>query len=196
MSILLGQLALTRRTIALGPFLALGLTWLVAGCATGRNPELLAAIKRAEVADIVVEVPPGIGEGLPDLNGVADKDKAPAVAHAVKSAVSFKVMGRPHGPEKARLRITLTGLSVASSAGRVLGSGSSLTGTARLETMNGQLIAHLGTIVGEDRATQGSGNIGSVIALAANIASASNEDRIQVLSVAFAEQVEKAVLGP
>jgi hypothetical protein len=177
MSILLGQLALTRRATAFGRFLAVGLTLLVAGCATGRNPELLAAIKRAEVADIVVEVPPGIGEGLPDLNGVADKDKAPAVAHAVKSAVSFKVMGRPHGPEKARLRITLTGLSVASSAGRVLGSGSSLTGTARLETMNGQLIAHLGTIVGEDRATQGSGNIGSVIALAANIASASNEDR-------------------
>jgi hypothetical protein len=196
MSILLGQLALTRRATAFGRFLAVGLTLLVAGCATGRNPELLAAIKRAEVADIVVEVPPGIGEGLPDLNGVADKDKAPAVAHAVKSAVSFKVMGRPHGPEKARLRITLTGLSVASSAGRVLGSGSSLTGTARLETMNGQLIAHLGTIVGEDRATQGSGNIGSVIALAANIASASNEDRIQVLSVAFAEQIEKAVLGP
>jgi hypothetical protein len=141
-------------------------------------------------------VPPGIGEGFPDLNGVADKDKAPAVANAVKQAVSFRIIGRPKGPEKARLRITLTGLTVASSAGRVLGSGSTLTGTARLETMSGQLIAHLGNIVGEDRAAQGGGNIGSVIALAANISSAANDDRIQVLSTAFAEKVEKAVLGP
>jgi hypothetical protein len=187
---------MTPRAATFGPLMSLGLATLLVGCATGRNPDLLAAIQRAQVADIVVEVPPGIGEGWPDLNGVADKDKAPAVAGAVKSAVSFKVMGRPHGPEKARLRITLTGLSVASSAGRVLGSGSSLTGTARLETMNGQLIAHLGTIVGEDRAVQGSGNIGVFVALAANVASAAGDDRVQVLSAAFAEQVETAVLGP
>jgi hypothetical protein len=192
------MISLSKRALSLcaTALLCLALTWMVSGCATGRNPELLAAIQRAQVADIVVEVPPGIGEGLPDLNGVADKDKAPAVANAVKSAVSFRVMGRPHGSEKARLRITLTGLSVASSAGRVLGSGSSLSGTARLETMSGQLIAHLGNIVAEDRATQGSGNIGVFVALAANMASAAGDDRIQVLSVAFAEQVEKAVLGP
>ena len=126
-----------------------------------------------------------------------DKDKAPAVASAVKQAVTARVLGRPNGVEKARLRITLTALSVSSAAGRALGTSSFLKGTARLETLNGgQLIAHLGDIVGEDRSTQVGGNIGAVITLASNIASASNEDRIKMLSLAFAEKIEKAVLGP
>jgi hypothetical protein len=176
--------------------MTLALAGALAGCATGRNPELLSAILRARVTDVVVEVPPAIGEGIPDLNGIPDKDKAPAVARAVQTSVVARVMGRPNGPEAARLRITLTALSVSSAAGRALGTSSFLKGTARLETMNGQLIAHLGDIVGEDRSTQMGGNIGAVITLASNIAAASTEDRIQKLSLAFAEKIEKAVLGP
>lgn len=168
---------------------------LLAGCA-GRNPELLAALKTASVSEVVVEVPPGMGEALvADMNGVTDKDKAPAVAAAVKAALIQKCMGQPGGGQAARLRVTLTHMSVASSAGRVLGSTSVMRGTARLENIQtGALIAHLGEVQGDDKAMQGQGVGGALVALAVNAASAASEDRIGVLSDHFAESVKRQLI--
>jgi hypothetical protein len=176
--------------------LAVSLTLAVAACAGGRPPDLVLALKRASVADVVVEVPPGIYDQFfaVDLAGVSDKDKAPAVAATVRKSLIANVMGKPGGSEKARLRVTLTGLWVGSSAGRVLGTGSRLSGSVRLESLGtGELIANLGTIEATDAAVRGSGNIGLVIALAANVVTAASQDRIETISNAFAENVQTAL---
>ena len=168
---------------------------IVAACA-GPNAELVAALKSASVSEVVVEVPPGMGQGLvADMNGVSDKDKAPIVAEAVRQALIQKCMGQPGGGINARLRVTITGLDAGSTAGRVLGSGSNMSGTARLENIQtGTLIALIGEVRGVDSAVQGQGTGGLVAALIVNSITAATQDRIAVLSNSFAEDVRRKLV--
>ena len=141
---------------------------LQGGCATKRDHVFMAALERASVADVTVEVAPGAGNDIVGLDGLTDREKAPAVAAKVESHLRARVLGLPGGGQAARMRVTLQRIWITSTATRVLGETSIISGTVRLEDMKTRdLIVDLGTFTGREITMKGAG-IGVAVSLAVN----------------------------
>jgi len=165
---------------------------VLAGCAT-RDPRLVEALKGSKVTEVRVEATPDVATGLPMIDGKKPEEAVAMVVNALKTVAARELIGYPGGSNPARLVITLQQADLASAPGRVLiGSNSSITGTARLEdARTGQLIAQNPRIHGQNDGVKGHDAIGFAVAMAINAAMTQNQEALaEKLAVSFTKNVK------
>jgi hypothetical protein len=177
-------------------FIVLALSLMLSGCATTppdpRFLALLAALKSSNVEQVVLEVAPEVLELDLNLDGVDLKKQFQDYAENLRPRLS-QLVGRPGGETPARLVVRLRGLSMASSAGRTLVGSDSLAAMAvRLENLKTKaVIAEENIVIARDAGTKGGGNLGFVIALVANSASAAYDVRIEKIATSTVLQLDR-----
>ena len=176
-------MSLSRRSFSVLPAL------LLAACQTTQAAKPPKPAPDHVIADVNVTVASNFFSGFPALDGTTPQQEAEEVKAHVLARLHQRLVvpnAKPGAAMSARLEVVLTQVSVASGAGRVLlQSDSHLTGYVTLvDARTGQKLVADAVVIGDDEAAHGGGNVGFILSLAINAATAG--DRYQKLADNFA----------
>ena len=165
----------------------------VAACVAKPAPQpgALALASASKLTGVDVKLNDSVILGaLPRLGSETDEEVGARVVQRVRSLVELTVPSSFRGERPVRLSVAIDAIDVASGAGRVLvQSDSYMRGNVSIhDAQTGELLQST-RIVGKDEATKVGGNLGFVVSLVANAASAADEDRVEKLSEDFANQI-------
>lgn len=163
----------------------------LAGCAHDKLLRAGPSARDYSVESVDVGVAPDAIFNLMSLDGLSNAEQGEMIKREVKQATSVRVLQRPGGPRKAHLEIVLRIVDVSSAAGRVLSvSDSVIRADVRLvDAKTKEIVAFQPNLEAIDKPMRGDGNIGLVVSLVVNAASA--DQTYRKVATVFADKVRE-----
>jgi len=144
------------------------------------------------IREISVVTAPVVYTGTARADGQDNEAVISQTREAVLRHLKRDVMGMKGGAVPARMIVELKQVDIASGVGRALAqSDSHITASVTIEAIKGKrVIVRAEELTGSERAANWSGNIGIVVGLAANMASAADGKRVEKAAQAFSSSVK------